>query len=235
MAGAVEGNGPLAPTCPLMPGAHAISRQRRNWRAAALRCLTSGLFLSLAWSAAGDPASPFRIEGEALRYVTEDMEDGHVDTLIDLLRNNPGITTLVLDTGGGSVWAGDRMAEVVIDFELDTRVDGECISACVTVLLGGETRSMSRGSRIGFHQLWWGSDDMQRFYESERDIERWVTPFDFAEWLYGDTQAEAFERLSFMVARGVDPGFAIRTLQAPAEELWVPWRAMLLAGGVLTE
>lgn len=190
-----------------------------------------------------ESAGKWRIAGEVLVFDTEnapegtsdDIEEADLDALLALLRANPQITTLELNSAGGSLWAGDRMAEVVIDFELDTHVNGECISSCVTILLGGARRTMSRGSRIGFHQVWWDARDIEWFYESERETERWETPFDFAEWLYADTQTEAYERLMFMVARGVDPGFAIETLKTPASDTWVPWRARLLAGGVLTE
>jgi hypothetical protein len=221
------------------------SRARAALRAALATCLLAGVLAGAPARAEDAPAVPpkFRLEGPVLVYDTEtapegvsdDMAEDDVAALIALLRANPQVTTLALNSGGGSVWAGDRMAEVVIDFELDTHVNGECISACVTVFLGGARRTMSRGSRIGFHQISWAPDSIRRFYESEREGERWDTPFDFAAWLYADTQTEAYQRLSYMVSRGVDPMFAIETLRTPTSETWVPWRARLRAAGVLTE
>lgn len=190
-----------------------------------------------------DPATKFRVEGDRLVYNTEGapeggpggIEDTDVDVLIATLRAHPEVKTLELDSGGGSVWAADRMAGAVIDFELDTHVNGSCTSSCVTVFLGGARRTMSRGSRIGFHQIQWSASSIERFYESEREIENWRTPFDFASWIFADTQNETYHRLMYMVSRGVDPLFAIETLRTPSSDTWEPWRARLLAAGVLTE
>jgi hypothetical protein len=188
-------------------------------------------------------APRFVVQGDTLIFDSDHAnEDGKTsivpkdaDTLREILRATPGITTLQLNSGGGQVWAANKMSDIVIDFGLDTHVHGDCDSSCVTVFLGGKARSMSRGSRIGFHQIYWNAGSIESYYEREREENGWDTPFDFASWMYLDTQDEIYAHLKYMIARGVDPAFAIETLQKPSNGMWRPYRIMLRGVGVLTE
>ena len=65
--------------------------------------------------------------------------------------------------------------------------------------------------------------------------EGWATPWDFAAWLYTDTQSEVYAHLSYMVARGVDPAFTVESIRDPGSAMWRPYRTVLLKAGVLTE
>jgi len=205
-----------------------------------------------AQDTAGDktpnPASPsasakFRIDGTRLIYdtvntpegVRSSVELGDAETFLDLLQATDGITVVELNSSGGSLWAASRMAATIIDFELDTHVNGECASTCTRILLAGSRRTMARGSRIGFHQSYWTPDSIRSYYESEAKDEGWDSPFEFASWVYSDTQTEVHELLIYMIRRGVDPVFAIETLAATSDSMWYPYRARLLAAGVLTE
>jgi len=60
--------------------------------------------------------------------------------------------TLTLDSDGGYVAAAAQIAVAVMQRHVDTRVDGECASACVLVFAAGKRRSVASGSRIGVHQ-----------------------------------------------------------------------------------
>lgn len=193
---------------------------------------------SLAFADEGD--GKFIVAGETLTYDTEtvdvsdEMEDDDVDVFLKLLQDNSGITTLVLNSGGGSVWAGDEMARIALDFELDTVVRGECNSACVNIFLAGQNRRMARGSKIGFHSRSWAPDAMQSYYEKWREDEGWTSPFEFGSWVYRDTQAETYNDISYIISRGVDAQFAVK-IKEPREDMWYPRRSQLTAAGVLTE
>ncbi|GHF36476.1 hypothetical protein [Seohaeicola zhoushanensis] len=209
-----------------------------------MRSLLTVLALLVAAPLLAQPSGgKFRLDGATLVYDTEapgPEESGgivseDVAVLLQLLRANPGITTLRLNSSGGEVYAAAQIKDIVIDFELDTEVHGDCDSSCVTILLGGTKRAMSRGSRIGFHQVYWSAENIASYYETEREMQGWNTPFDFASWMYLDTQAEVYANLRFLISRGVDPAFAIETIRDPQSEVWRPSRAELLAGGVLTE
>lgn len=203
--------------------------------------ITLALISSAACAFAENPK--LVVDGARLIYDTENIEDrdradietGDVEDMRAMLRAHPEVRTLVLNSGGGSVWAANTLKDVVIDHELDTHIDGDCDSSCVTVFLAGVNRTMSRGSRIGFHQYFWNTGSIERYYERNKDNEGWDTPFDFASWIYNDTQSEVYENLSYMISRGVDAKFAVQTLRLPDGDMWRPYRPVLTAAGVLTE
>ena len=93
-------------------------------------------------------------------------------------------------------------------------------------------------SDIGFHAGWWAADSadsIEDYYNAEKEDEGWETPFDFAPWLYEDTQAEIFTEFEYLLERGVKPQFAIQILRAGSDGMWYPRRKELLEGGILTE
>jgi|TARA_Y100000815_G_scaffold264162_1_gene279515 hypothetical protein len=189
------------------------------------------------------PDGKLRLDGETLIYNTETpgpdemtgIVSDDIDRLLELLRGPDPITTLQLNSAGGEVYAASQISDIVIDFELDTHVHGDCDSSCVTIFLAGARRSMSRGSRIGFHQIFWSAENIATYFDREAPGQGWQTPWDFAAWMYLDTQEEIYAHLTYIVSRGVDPRFAIETLRTPQADMWRPYRAELLAAGVLTE
>ena len=186
----------------------------------------------------------FEVTEETLIFDTErpgpNGEEQEIDwddagDLKEILLENRNVKLLQLNSGGGLIYAAYEMADLIIDFELDTLVQGECTSSCVLLFLAGNTRRMERGSKIGFHQAYWESDSLRDYYETYKDEDGWQDPFDFAEWLYQDTQAELFVDMEYLLERGVSPGFAIQTFKAAGHDMWYPRRAQLLEAGVLTE
>ena len=59
--------------------------------------------------------------------------------------------------------------------------------------------------------------------------------YDFAEWLYEDTQKTILRDLEYLIERGVDPAFAIKTLRADSDDMWYPRRKEMVAAGIITE
>jgi len=191
---------------------------------------------------AAETADKFRLDGATLYYDSINLPDGESseiadedkDFLLKVLRENNGITTLHLNSDGGAVWAGEEMARIVIDFELDTVVEGECSSSCVSVFLAGQQRILGRGGKIGFHGRNWSSSSVERYYEGNKDRKGWSDPFDFGSWIYRDTQDEVFDELTYMVGRGVDPAFAIETIRI-RNSMWYPSRQDLQKANVLRD
>lgn len=201
-------------------------------------------FLAQAEAEADKPfvTGKFQVEGAVLVYDSEaapdpddrEIQNGDVDDLLEILRGTDGIRTLRLNSTGGSVWAGNEMARVVIDFELDTLVAGECSSSCVAIFLGGTRRELARGGKLGFHQRSWSPGAIEAYYEKYAREEGWETPFDFASWVYEDTQSELYKEMSFMLSRGVALEFAIETKRLRSTT-WFPTRLELVQAGVLTD
>lgn len=130
-----------------------------------LRLTASILCLALPLAAAAKDGLPqkFSLLGRTLVYDTgtdvrgepAEITDEDVEKLQGILLQSPEITELQLNSIGGSVYAGEEIAALVLEYGLDTLIDGECISACVDVFLAGNRRRMTFGSRIGFHQRNW--------------------------------------------------------------------------------
>ena len=157
------------------------------------------------------------------------------DALKALLRKNPDVKVLHLESYGGLTAAAMHISDVVIDYELDTYVDGECSSSCVTIFLAGEKRTLARGAWLGFHKTSWDSGSMRDYYEFEKENEGWGNPFEFAEWVFDDTQDEILKDFEYMLERGVTPSFAIKTLRADSDDMWYPRRKELVAAGVVND
>lgn len=185
----------------------------------------------------------FQIDGDVLVYDTEVVEveaDAEIttedpDELLRLLRQNPDITRVHLNSGGGGYYAGLEMGRIIADFELHTHVVDECSSSCTYVFAGGLSRSMSRGAKVGFHHTSWSPSSMEEYYEEEREGAGWNTPFDFASWSYRDTQQEIYDELKFLMSRGISAEFALETIRVRREGLWYPTRRELFEAGYLTE
>ncbi len=193
----------------------------------------------VAYSQANDK---MHVEGALLTYdtinvtdeINSEIEVDDIEAILALLRKNEQVTTLKLNSGGGSVWAGDEIARIVLDFGLNTEVLDECSSTCVNIFLGGAKRSMSRGGKIGFHLRDWSADSIKQYYENNREDKAWETPFDMVSWNYQDTQSEMYGLLAYLLERGVTADFAIRSIK-PRGKMWFPSRHELQEAGVLRE
>lgn len=192
---------------------------------------------------AASQSSKFELVASTLIYDTfaspsepeQEITWEDVDVLEGLLKSEPSIKQIELNSAGGDIEAAFYMADLIIDYELDTNVSGTCESACTLVLLAGEKRTVERGSWVGFHQSYWDAPYIEDYFERNKDSEGWSNAFDFASWLYGDTQQEVLRNLQYFVERGVDAGFAIKTMKATSDDMWYPRRKELEAAGVIVE
>ncbi len=185
----------------------------------------------------------FQVDGEILHYNTElaveeinrQIAEEDVEVLLKTLKENPNIKVINLTSWGGYTSAAVEMADIIIDFELDTHVKQICFSACPILLIAGETRTLERGSKIGFHRSWWDSDSMRSYYEEERERSGWENEFDFSSWIYDESQEEIYSQFKYYLERGVSPSFVIETMKARSDDGWFPRRKDLLKANVITK
>jgi len=187
----------------------------------------------------------FKVDGDVLHYNTElaveeinrNIMDEDVEVLLKTLKDNPNIKTINLTSWGGYISAAVEMADIIIDFELDTHVKEICFSACPLLLIGGEKRTLERGSKIGFHRSYWSSDSMRDFYEDKetRENYEWDNEFDFASWVYDESQEDIYSQFKYYLERGVSPSFVIETMRARSEDGWYPRRKELLEAYIITQ
>ena len=184
----------------------------------------------------------FTIDQSKLIYDTENIEDWEnaeinqddPDIFFQLLSENPQITIVQLNSGGGLQADAYEISDLIIDFDLDTHVNGICHSSCTILFLAGNKRTVERGSTLGFHQLHWAAESQRVYYEYYLGTD-WNDEFEYAEWLYNDAQATILLDMEYLLERGVEPSFAIKTLQADSYDMWIPRRKELLNAGVIIE
>jgi hypothetical protein len=89
-------------------------------------------------------------------FATGPVVDDDIARFEDALRN-PAVNTLVLvNSPGGDLWNGMRIARLVVARDLTTVAAGSCISSCSLIFMGGKERLFSDAFRpgqtlIGFH------------------------------------------------------------------------------------
>ena len=162
------------------------------------------------------------------------IEEGDRDKLATVLEKARNRKTIILSSEGGFTEEAMNIADLIIDYELDTHVVSHCESACGTIQLAGTKRTMKRGSKMGYHQSGWTLENITKVYEdAPADWNNSV--FEFAIWIDQIAMNDSFDNLKYQLERGVDAQFAIKTLQAQSDDMWYPRRKELLEAGVLTE
>ena len=104
----------------------------------------------------------FKVEGDVLYYntdlaseeINQEINWDDVDYFKKVLKDNSGIKTVYITSWGGLIDASVEIADIIIDYELDTHVKEICFSACPIIFLGGEIRTLEKGAKIGFHQFY---------------------------------------------------------------------------------
>jgi len=184
----------------------------------------------------------FTIDQSKLIYDTENIDDWEnaeineddPDIFFQLLSENPQIITVQLNSSGGLQADAYEISDLIIDFDLDTHVNGVCHSSCTILFLAGNKRTVERGSTLGFHQLHWPAESQRVYYEYYLGTD-WNDEFEYAEWLYNDAQATILLDMEYLLERGVEPSFAIKTLEADPNDMWIPRRKELINAGVIIE
>ena len=184
----------------------------------------------------------FTIDQSKLIYDTENIDDWEnaeineddPDIFFQLLSENPQISTVQLNSSGGLQADAYEISDLIIDFDLDTHVNGVCHSSCTILFLAGNKRTVERGSTLGFHQLHWPAESQRVYYEYYLGTD-WNDEFEYAEWLYNDAQATILLDMEYLLERGVESSFAIKTLQADPNDMWIPRRKELVNAGVIIE
>ena len=175
-----------------------------------------GPYLKEHWAVANgkQPTEGFvvtlRDDGRVVAF-SGGINEGAAAAIDKAIGDGPKVGTLVLDSPGGWLREGGRMAEVVRRYQINTRVEGECFSACTLVLLAGANRSAGNNARIGFHRG-------RAVGESAEDG---AVPA-------GREESELYRRA------GLKADFVRRIVSTPNNRIWIPSHHELLHEDVLT-
>ncbi len=69
-----------------------------------------------------------------------------------LANASPQLTRVTLSSPGGHIYEARGFANLILERGYDTRVVGDCTSACTLPFVAGKRRSLEPGARLGFHQ-----------------------------------------------------------------------------------
>ncbi len=139
------------------------------------------------------------------------LEFGSTRAVREALDANPNVRVVRLESRGGRVAEGLALGTLLRDRGVDTFVNGECSSACVTAFAGGARRIIGPNAAIGLHSA--GGAGFS-----------------------ADTVASANRRSDdFIAARGVDQRVLQKGAAVANDQIWFPSPQVLLSSGLATE
>lgn len=152
-------------------------------------------------------------EADGALLIDGTLELGVTKRLAALLAEDPGIREIVLSSQGGNIYEARGLARLFRDKGLATLVADECSSACTTAFIGGQTRRLKAGGKLGFHQ-----------YRIDADY----------DVLGARPKDEEGKDKALYRAAGVKEDFVARMHTAAPGSMWYPEAEALLDAGVVT-
>lgn len=165
---------------------------------------------------------------------TKQLEMYDVKLIAEYLFNNPEIKTLRISGLGGFIPAARKIARVLIRYDIDTEAFDKCYSACTIIFLAGNHRVMSEGGQLGFHRQWIDKKEEKRHYEAMRVTTGWKDEFDYIAYVYNVLTDHIISDIEFMISRGVELDFVLKTFKTDTIDMWTPERKELFEAGVLS-
>jgi hypothetical protein len=166
----------------------------------------------------GDPLGTFNVrvlrDGAELEF-SGMLTYGAANTIDRTIRQNPNVRVIHLNSDGGRIGEGHKLAQLIERLELTTYSTTRCASACTIAFAAGSRRLMLAGTSFGFHRpvMPSGGDDAAGddavLVETRRDI-------------------------AYFSTRGIDPGFAERGLTSPNDRMWFPTAEEMLRARFVT-
>ena len=195
----------------------------------------TGLHAQSRYTIAGDTLT-FDVTVAAPGYEFDGELDGYDSTeVMSYLFDHPEISTLRVTGPGGYGPAAEAISAYLVQHGIDTIAIGTCASACARIFLGGKSRKLATGAKLGFHRPWIVKEREKRLYEANRVEEKWEDEFDYVTMIYDVAMQDMLEGIKFMRSRGVDMDFILKIYSTSSYDIWEPARDELLEAGVLTE
>jgi hypothetical protein len=139
------------------------------------------------------------------------INEGSALKLESILNLAPSVNTIVLESPGGWIREGEKIADIIRRRGLNTYVDGTCASACTIAFLAGKERTADPNAKIGFH----------------------------ASHLVGDmdtspTTLSTAQLRNIYRNAGIQESFISKALDTPYADMWFPSVDELMTAHVLT-
>jgi hypothetical protein len=104
----------------------------------------------------------------------------------------------------------------------EVAAEGNCLSACAYAFLGGKTRFVPEGNRIGFHQFAFASRDETRLTEETRSV------------AVASSQIISAALINYILEMGVDARIFTRATEAASDQFFFPSREQLAEYDLVT-
>ena len=125
------------------------------------------------------------------------------------IQQHPALRLVALQSPGGDLEEGYRVAEAIHAHHLATTVDSYCDSACTIAFVAGSERILEKNAHLGFHKC-------------------------AAELWFQNCTKESAEQEKTFEALGIDSAFIHKALQVPNSSVWYPTAEELKAAHVIT-
>lgn len=143
------------------------------------------------------------------------LDNGITKASRQLLEAQPQINAVQLNSRGGQIYQGRGLAKLFMKFKLDTYVEQECSSACVTAYIGGQQRFLAENGKLGFHQY--------------KVVSKTIQPF----ISFYQIDAEQKRDRIYFKSRGIRQSFLDKMFEQPASNIWFPDLTVLLDSQVV--
>lgn len=165
------------------------------------------------WRAAvgADPVHRARIQvlpGGREVEIRGTLEAGVAARLDSLLRSHPGVRFVHLNSRGGWVTEGERLARVIHSRQLGTYTATGCYSACVLAFAAGSPRVLNPDARLGLHST------------SGLDAD--------ADPMVAMLGNQLYQKV--LLRYGVSPGLVTQSTSTPSSGIWMPEPQQLVSG-----
>ena len=175
-----------------------------------LLIFTEGLHAQSRYTIAGDTLT-LDVTVAAPGYEFDGELDGYDGTeVMSYLFDHPEINTLRVTGPGGYGPAAKEISAYLVQHGIDTIAIGTCASACARIFLGGKSRKLATGAKLGFHRPWIVKEREKRLYEANRVEEKWEDEFDYVTMIYDVAMQDMLEGIKFMRSRGVNMDFILK-------------------------
>ena len=160
---------------------------------------------------------------------------GDVDKILSLLENNENINRVVFNgVYQGGQTDGLEISDLIIDFELDTHIIDYCWGNCIFMFMGGQNRTMAKGSELAINMAGYRLEFIEGIIEN-KDYEVLGSLSEYIVWVDEVAREEIIEYFTLLLEQGVEPSFIIESIEKASKENWIPRRKQLLEANILTE
>ncbi len=129
-----------------------------------------------------------------------------------ILKRNPGIEGIILDSIGGRIYEGRKLAKLISAYGLDTYSLKGCYSAAAVAFIAGERRFLGMGANLAYHQYKAGHEGLDSFV---------------------DMKEEQAKDLLIFRRQGIKSEFLDKLFNASSDDFWYPTVDEMLDAGVI--